>query len=386
MTPPATVPGILRPSSAERWGDPDGPCAGSFALEQRYPEDEDSPEARAGTAAHFYVTEAVQGRIWPVGTLAPNGHPIDEEMVQEGRSFIEDVQRQAATVHPDAPPHVRVETRLQMHGLVHPECEGTPDAYMLDLAGKQLIVWDYKYGHGYVEPYRNPQMMLYAAGVFEAYELTRDDVADLRVSLRVFQPRNYNAPGPVRTWDTTGPVIWAETERLFHAAHAAKQPGAPTQTGDHCDHCRARHACSAFLAVSDRLIDMAGSSVPHEMTPAAVAAHLRYLDVAMDRLKAMRDAREAEGMAMARTPAGLPGWTVGFGQGRETWTQPMTEVFALGEAFGVDLRKPPEAITPAQARKAGVDATVIAQYAKKPTGTARLVRADGTTAAKAFGG
>ena len=57
-------------------------------MEALYPEPE-SEAAREGTAAHWYVTEAVQGRVHPVGALAPNGVPLDAEMVECGAAFVD---------------------------------------------------------------------------------------------------------------------------------------------------------------------------------------------------------------------------------------------------------------------------------------------------------
>lgn len=374
---PATVPGVLRPSN-EQWPH----CAGSFAMQQRHPEDEDGPEAREGTAAHFYATEAVLGRVWPVGTLAPNGHPIDDEMVREGQSFI-DACRQSIAAHPNGT--WRVEQKLTMHGRIHPDCEGTPDFFMLDMSQNYVEVADFKYGHGYVEVFRNSQIAFcYVDGVAEAFELTDDEFDALTVVARVVQPRNYNAPGPVRTWQTDGLTIRRHVAALAVAARKAKQPNAPTQTGDHCRHCTARHDCGAFLAVADRVLDMAGSSLPLDLSPAAIGAQLRMIDIGSARLKALRDGIDAQGMALARQPGGLPGWRIGYGQARERWLQPFEEVVALGDAFGVDLRKPAEAVTPKQARDLGVDATVIAAYSIKPSGKATLVRADTTAAERVF--
>lgn len=382
MTAPA---GILRPSSAPRWAGQTGPgCPGSFVMEQQFPEDEDSPEAREGTAAHFYVTEAVQGRAHPVDTITPNGHPIDAEMIECGQSFIDDIVRETAVRSGSAPHAMGVERKLVMHGLIHPDCEGTPDAYLLDLPGRRLVVWDYKYGHRDVDPLKHPQMVCYAAGVFEAYELDEADFADLEVSIRIVQPRNFSSSGPVREWRTTGAAVMREVERLARAAEAAKAPNAPTLTGSHCRDCSAIHACEANRRVGGVAIDMAGKSTPEVLPPEALGLELLQIDQALQRLNARRAGIAEVVLASLRGGGRNPYWSVGHGSGRERWTAPAGEVFALGDLLGADLRKDPAPVTPAEARKLGVDASVIAAYSEKPTGAAKLVPVDNNRAAKAF--
>lgn len=375
-----TVAGILRPSSAPRWSW----CGGSFALEQLFPEDEDSPEAREGTAAHFYVTEAVQGRFHPIGTVTPNGHPIDAEMVDCGQSFIADVSRELgeAARYP-TPSAFGVERRLTMHRWVHPDCEGSPDAFLLNLAARRVIVWDYKYGHGYHEPFKHPQLVSYVAGVMEAYDLTAEDVADLEIIIRIVQPRNYRASGPVREWRTTGAVILAEILRLRAAAIVAKTPEAPTMTGDHCRDCSALHACEANRRVGGYAMDLAGRSTPDPLPPEALGLELRNLDRALKRLEARRDGLATVALDAINRGLNVPYFARGFGKGRERWAAPLPEVFAMGDMLGVELRKP-AAMTPNQARDAGVDAAVIAAYSETPTGAAKLVPVDDNHAAKAF--
>lgn len=375
---------ILRPSSAPIWGK----CVGSHVLEALYPEDQDSPKAREGTAAHFYVTEAVQGRYHPVGTLAPNGHPIDAEMIEAGQSFIDDVHAVIAQTTRDGTMvpqgSFRVETHLTMHALIHPDCEGTPDAFLLDLVAKRLIVWDYKYGHGYVEPFSNEQMLCYVAGVFEAYELEPYDIADLAVSIRIVQPRNYDAAGPVRTWNTSGRVVISEIAVLSQMAHAAKAPNPSTQTGEQCRYCEARHACPALQSVAMSMVDVAGQSTPRELTPAAMGLELKMLVEGEARLKARREGLEEVVLATTRKGVNVPYWGIGSTKARERWAKPVPEVLALGDMMGVDLRKPVEPLTPNQARERGLDATVIAAYSERPSGAAKLVPVTSSTAAKAF--
>lgn len=375
--------GILRPSQAPRWFY----CHGSFALEGLYPEDEDGPEAREGTAAHFYVTEYLEGRVWPVGTLAPNGFPIDQHMVDNGQHYIDDVYAELPHFAPCT--LYRVETKVFAHGLVHPECEGTPDTFALDLANKRLIVWDYKYGHKFVDPFNNWQLIAYVAGIWEGLELDYNDVKDMRVSLRVVQPRNYSRAGVVRVWETSGAVLWALIEQLSASAHAAKVVGANTQTGEHCRDCAGRHACEAFKRVAAWACDVAGETVPDPLPLDAMGLELSRLRTAKARIEARMTGLEEMAIASIRAGKPVPGWDMGFVDSREVWDVPVAEVFALGDALGIDLRDA-KAITPNQAKtkfKAqGVDESVIRAYSKKPTGAAKLIPADPNAAAKAFGG
>lgn len=378
--------GLLRPSSASRWVN----CAGSHALEGLYPEDEDSPEAREGTAAHYYATEALEGRVRGIGELAPNGHPLDAYMIEGAKHWIDDVQAAMAGEFAGAPDvQFRVETKVYAHRLIHPENEGTPDAWALSLSRKRLVLWDYKYGHRYVDAFMFWQGIDYVAGIWEGNSLTYEDVRDMRVSIRVVQPRNYHPSGVVRVWETTGEYLWSLIAFMAGQARAAKVVGAPTQTGEHCRDCRGRHACKAFAAVAARSMDTAGETVPMELPIDALGRELTRLSVAADRIKARISGLEEIAIAAIRRGQHVPGWKMGFVDSRERWSRPEAEVFALGAALGVNLKeeKPP---TPAQAKAkfkaAGLPLEVLQAYYEKPTGAAKLTPADPNAAAKAFGG
>lgn len=374
--------GVLRPSSAERWVN----CAGSHALEALYPEDEDSPEAREGTAAHFYVTEFLEGRVHGVGVLAPNGHPLDIDMVQNGKLYIDDVMAELASM---APGDVYgVETKVFPHGLVHPENEGTPDTWLVSFARKRAILWDYKYGHKYVTPYHFWQGIDYLAGLFEKYELGETDVRDWAISIRVVQPRNFHPTGQVRTWETSGAVIWKLIEHLSAAAHAAKVPGAPTRTGEWCRDCDARHACPAAATVAAWACDVAGESVPMELPLPALGRELQRLTIAKARLEARIMGLTEIAVANLRLGRDVYGWEMGFVDSQERWRVPAAQVLALGASLGVNLENPKPA-PPGEAKKlfkaAGLPVEILSEFLEKPTGAAKLKPVDPTAAAKAFG-
>lgn len=375
----AEVPGILRPSSAPRWG-PDA-CPGSFAMEQHFPEDTESEKARQGTAGHHYATEGVQGRVVKIGDLAPNGYPIDQEMVDGGAHFLGDVLAEMAQMSPKA--IHRTETKVFMHGMIHHDNEGTPDWWMADYERKRIVVEDYKYGHLSVKAFRNWQVIDYAVGVVEGLQLTWEEVADWTIRLVIVQPRDFRSE-PVKEWVITGAQLRVLAERLAQAAIAAKTPNAPTITGPHCRDCDARHACPALREVGQHVLDLAGESTPHILDNVALGMELQLIDAAMKRLEARRTGLQEVAQAKIQRGEPVKGWKMGPGETREKWLKPADEVFALGHIFGVDLRKPPEPITPAQARKAGVDATVIKAYADKPQGAHKLMPADMNDAVKAF--
>ncbi|MHB8283492.1 MAG: DUF2800 domain-containing protein [Caulobacteraceae bacterium] len=369
---------ILRPSAAPRWG----VCPGSVALEALYPEDTESPAAREGTAAHWYTTEAIQQRYHGIGTLAPNGVPLDADMIEGGNLFAAEVLTTQAQASPLARLHV--EQKFQC-GLVHDQCEGTPDVVLIDGDNHRLWVWDYKYGHRYVDPWENRQLTCYAAGVLEAYKYDEADVCGWDCRLVIVQPRNFHSADPVREWRTLGWKLWAAIGKLSDAAHQAAQPDAPTLTGPQCQDCQGRWACDALARVGSYAMDLAGQNAPVELGGAALGRELALVASAIKRLEARQTGLEAVVESELRNGRRVPGWAMGAGQSREKWTQPVTDVLALGELFGKDLRKPLDAITPTQARKLlGVDGSVIDAYASRPPGAAKLVADDPRAADRRF--
>jgi hypothetical protein len=367
----------LPPSSAHVWV----PCPGSVAYQAAYPAPEDSPEAREGTAAHWYATELLQGRDVPVGAVAPNGHPVDAEMVDCAQDFLIDV-RDTMKAHPGATLHVE---QLVHMPIVHAGNYGTPDVRIVDRPQKFLAVTDYKYGHRFVDAVGNYQLADYAIGGLTAEGIPCADWPNWTVALTIAQPRNYHRLGPIREWITNGGILLNEYVPLFfEAAAKAMQPDAPLQTGEHCRDCSARHVCPALQQAGFIAMDVALQSQPLQLPPHAVGLELRQIEDAIARLTARQTGLQEHALGLIRGGTLVPFYTTQYASGRERWTVPAQEVFALGDLMGVEVRKAPEPITPAQARKAGIDATVIRAYAEKPQGALRLERVDDNAAKLAF--
>lgn len=379
MQAPAHAP--LAPSSADIWGAPDG-CRGSVQMQTLYPEREESPDAREGTAAHWYVTEMLQGR--DPGPVAPNGVPITAEMIDCAQGILIDVL-DTMRAHPNAT--LLVEQRVDIP-IVHAQNWGTPDVVLIDYVARLIVIWDYKYGHKYVPPW-TLQLVDYALGTLQKVAPCAD-WSHWTVSLNIAQPRNYHASGPIREWQINGGKLLDEYQPILATAAAeAMAPNPTLRTGPHCLYCSARHACEALQRAGGVAIDVAGQVTPVDLPPAAVGLELRKIKDAIARLEARATGLEELALSTIRGGVGVPFFTAEHTTGREKWNVPPDEVFALGDALGVSgLRKPAEAVTPNQARdafkKAGIDGSVINAYAERPRGALRLVRVDDNAAKLAF--
>jgi len=349
-------------------------------MQAAYPED-DTPEAREGTAAHHYPSELLQGRVVEEGSLAPNGEIITREMIEGAQELIADIITVQSQSSPDA--RLYVEHFITGHGMIHPLNEGTPDYVLIDYAKHSIFIWDYKFGHRFVDEYENWQILDYLAMVVEGLELDQSEFKGWRVRLSIAQPRYYRAAS-LRHWDTLGHKVWPYFAKLAAAAELAADPNSPTRTGPHCRNCRAL-GCEARQDAVDDAIEITRTASVHDFTPETAARQYRLMEIAAERLKGFMSGLEAYLVPTIKSGHPVPGYEVAQSMGNAKWTIPVTEVLTLGQMYGVDLAKPQDVITPTQAKAKGVDASVIQAYSARQPGEFKLQRVDTTRASRAFG-
>jgi len=349
----------LSPSSAYIWAN----CPGSVSLGRNLAASAETPEAEEGTRAH----EAARIRL-ETGVLPPG---LPDDMAEHVMEFVRFVENTAGG-------QIFCERRLYATG-VHAEVWGTCDAYVLDYEHKVARVYDFKYGWGLVEAFENPQLIAYANGMVNyAGE-------DWRFELSIIQPRPRHRLGPARTWRLTASEVRAYGERLRAAALEALGYNPRAIVGRHCKYCPARSVCPALQSAALDAVELAQQAIPHEMGTLALGVELSLLT----RAAAMLETRLAglQGQAMAEIQRGRPvhGWHIEHVPGRLDWSKPVEEVMALGKALGVSLAKTPEPVTPTQAKKLGVPAEILAAYAERKSGSAKLVPINTDRAREAFG-
>lgn len=230
--PPITH-SVLGASAAERWIH----CPPSARLTAGM-QDEETSFAAEGTAAHalceWKVRRALKMRA---GRRPTSDYWTDEmeECTDDYRDYIMDLVGQAKQICKD--PVTMIEQHLDFSCWV-PDGYGTGD--FLLVADGELNIVDFKFGRGVpVYADHNPQMMLYALGALELFDMLYDIQT---VTMTIFQPRLSN----ISVWSIDADELyrWAEEDLKPKAEMASKGEGEYT-TGSWCRFCKARNQCRA---------------------------------------------------------------------------------------------------------------------------------------------
>lgn len=366
---------FLAPSSAHIWGP--GGCPYYPTMAACHPQSEDDPEAREGSAAHHLLAQRLWGVVMTVGDLDPAGTPITAEMFECTDVMVGDIE---ALRRSYADLEECTEERVNMP-MVHLHNWGTADWFAISRGAKRIWVKDFKFGHRFVDAFENWQLADYLMGVLNHFMVT--DPGGWGANLSIYQPRSYHEEGPVKTWELGGNRFRDLGAALAGAAAEAMSSNPTMRTGDHCKDCEGRIDCPAFRRSTENGIDLSLRAVPDNMDAAAKGTYRTMLALAIKRLEGMATGLDADIEATLRTGGNVPGWELKPGQSRLAWTAAMEEVYAMGDMMGVDVRKP-DAITPIQAIKAGIDEAVIMEYAKRPPAALKVVQSATNSAAKAF--
>lgn len=350
-------------------------------MEECFP-DEGSDAAREGDAAHWVAQKRIHlhgNRGDFVGKQAPNGVVITDEMVDHTDEYVKSVCHTATDIA-----YRHVEEPVQIPAIHRTDCWGTPDCWYYCGQTNTLHVWDYKYGWGIVEPDENKQMVCYAAGAINVLFPNGADerCQTLNIVFHLLQPRPSHVAGTHRIWKTTAGELRGHVNQLEAAAAEALSDNPRCITGPGCKYCRARHACDACIKAGYNAIDVTGQPLLQSLQPAALGKEYRTMLQALELVKCRVTGLEAQIMNLPDpTPTGF---AVQHGTGRQQWSRPNAEVFALGDMMGVELRAPESPCTPAQAIKKGLEKSLVQSFTTTPSTGKKLVPASQTLAARAF--
>ncbi len=367
-------------------------CPGSVKAQQTVPELEESQESRDGTASHWVGSSVLiaykrnTGDIDPysyIDKTAPNGVIITDEMAEAAELYIMEVLKVAQRC--GGLQSMYIEERVDIPQIHDSLSWGTPDCWIYDKANGILYIFDFKYGHRYVEIENNYQLVSYALGVMALVFHNYNGIQDqhINVSMCVVQPRYFRAD-PVRYWNVKGSDLRAHANIMRAAAENALSDNPTIQSGPKCIDCNARHTCEGAQRAAMAGIDIAYEMSLVEYPAAALATEIEMLERAADAIKFRLSGMQAIALTRIKSGEHIPGLKAQSKLSRQNWNKPAAQVLVLGKMFGIELSKE-ATITPTQAIAKGIDATVINQYSGRTNGALQLVKSDSELAKKIFG-
>ena len=275
----------LSPSGAHRWM----ACPGSVNLEAPFP-DTSSVYAAEGTVAHDVAAQCLIDNRDPASF-------IGDVMEVDGFTFT--VDKAMADYVADYVKLVRdlakgktlyAESKVPIGHLTGEEgATGTSDAVIIDVAERNLSIVDLKYGMGVtVEANDNPQLMMYALGALEMYNILCDFDT---VSMYIHMPRlNYVAECHISTEELLkfGATVW-------QAASRTRSEVTYTTPGEkQCRFCKAKATCPALRTAMAEIVDGTSAATIDEFADLVpevpnMETGDNYLSIAMSKVGLIED-------------------------------------------------------------------------------------------------
>ncbi len=384
---------ILPPSSASIWGAPNG-CPGWVKMMANVPEEirnARTPASIEGDAAHKLseqmIDSAVRANIEKpirgetVGSLIADA-VVTDEMFDACELYANDVREVALKTRVVGGAFFGIEERFDIWK-VHRECFGTPDMFIYDSVANTLYLWDFKFGHVYVDEYENRQAICYIAGIVARLVPKGFNDPKLKIVIRIVQPRVYGRGGAIREWRTSGPGVVKYVHELNEGAHIALSDEAVIHTGSHCRYCKARTICPEALKAGLSLYEMASAPTSQNMSLEAVGVQYAILERAKEQIDALENGFAEQITHLLKSGKSIPGHTLEPKMGRKRWNRPDSEVISMGALLGVELSNG-KAITPNQAIARGVDENVVKSFSKTPSNGLKLVKTNSNLANRIF--
>ena len=354
----------LPPSAAHEWMH----CPGWLKMQPA--EQQDSAESSEGTQRHAEGAELL--KLASIGQLPGTVHPALTAYVD----LCINIMRRASVFGGDG---FGIEQSFPMPS-ISPAMFGTCDFFVFKWP--HLWVVDYKHGHRYVEVLDNPQLICYASGLMDRFKIDGKTDQELQVHMHIVGPNMYGNGGPVFSWDCKGSDLRGPINRLRTASYEAVT-GGPCGSGSHCRDCKARLTCKAAIKSGADTYLAVESAQPYSLDSYALGNYYALLKTAEATVKSMLAAIEPEMLQRMRCE-NIPGFTTGEKMSALKWQMPDAEILQLSDMLELGLRRPAEPMTPTQAIKAGVDKTIIQQYAARESTGLEIVPDDTTLARKVF--
>lgn len=341
---------FLQPSSAYKWVH----CSFNPSLEAAVPDEHDTEENRAGTAAHELGEAMIRSYIragvdFPkCEGFASNGVLITEEIYESAKvyaDYVRGIMQDTGIFTEDL---IIIEKKFHIPE-IHQLNGGTPDIIIYDRNNGVIYLIDFKHGHRSILAYENWQVLNYAKGVLAYLGLNGHQDQHIRFEFRIIMPRCYDGNGPIREWSVQASELRGYFNQLENAAYAATSGDLVANPGPYCRDCKGRLLCDGLRNAGAALADFAVAAATHELDAEALGFELDWLEKAIKIMEARKDALESETIRRTLKGEAVAGWGTERSQARLAWLNEHSVVIDAGKSLGVDLVKKVEPHTPTEA-------------------------------------
>lgn len=336
-------------------------CNASRLMSALVPPQDDFTARDEGTAAHHMATQVFNGHHTLeelIDRKAPNGVYMTSEMAQHVATYLTAI----SGTYSFAGMEIDTSHDRSPHWVVNGRCDWIGESR---LSG-DLNITDFKYGWRIVEPERNWTLISHAIG-----RLSQSGAVwnVQRINFNIYQPRPHHPDGPLRTWSITYPELTALYAEMNTALSA---PSDQLVTSPHCHRCHALVSCPAARQAEMNAIDVSLTAYEDTIDNATLSFNLDNLFRAQkmleDRLKAFQE------LAKHRIQGGqvVDNYSVDLNYGHTAWKEGINAQ-ALKVITGRDLSVE-KLVTPAEAKRRGVDETTIKTLTERPMIGVKLER------------
>lgn len=319
-----------------------------------------------GIAAHYMAT-AVFSNAYAieelVGRKAPNGVYMTEEMSEHVREYLDTL-----TVSHGFANFAMREMEVNAD---HASVSGRAD-YGAFTSDFKMTIADFKYGYRIVNPDLNWTLISHAIGIIER---TRNIPAT--IDFAIFQPRPFHRLGAWRVWSIGYTQLLDLKDQLYRALET---PSDQLHTSNFCGKCPANATCPAANAASMNAIDVVETAHDETMSDADLSTQLDTLNRASNMIKSRVEALEELAKHRIKAGAIVNNYSVEMGLGKTKWKEHVTAGMLKG-LTGKDLVKD-ALVTPAEAKRRGVNEEFIKLVTERPTTGLKLVRISADEKAK----
>lgn len=326
----------------------------------------DNEAADEGTNAH-----AVAERML-LGEIVPEEENSTLEMIEAAQVYVDYVR---SVVSPDC--YLHIEAKMGAPGI-----SGRIDLYTYNKDTNTFDLFDFKYGHAYVDEFENYQLVGSALVVLENCNYEENPT----VNLHIVQPRCFQAQSS-RVWKTTAARLAPYFKRISETAKAIDSGEVQQcRVSTHCHKCPAAHVCESLAVASSYSVYSAyesDSDVP--MGSDRLAFSLVKLEQACKVLENRITGLKEDVTYRLKKGERVAGYHLEPSFGRLKWNDNDKTVIAVGQAiYGVDLSVT-KAITPTQAKALLKDQATIDALSSRPTGAPKLVADKNLNLKRIFG-